>query len=117
MQTAMKKMSEAPNRQAAAWTLADSVLKRGNTEKLPLLKAFQSDADCASRCNEFFLQKVDKLVNGVQTSSTTEKTMASARDFIKSIAKGTPSFELNCVGIAATKKADPFHGVDEGNWC
>ena len=31
--------------------------------------------------------------------------MASARDFIKSISKGTPSFELNCVGIAATKKA------------
>ena len=31
--------------------------------------------------------------------------MASARDFIKDIAKGTPSFELNCVGVATTKKA------------
>ena len=33
MQTAMKKMSEASNPQAAALRLADSVLKRGNTER------------------------------------------------------------------------------------
>ena len=38
MQTAMKQLTEASNQQAAAWHLADSVLKRGNTEKLPLLK-------------------------------------------------------------------------------
>ena len=31
--------------------------------------------------------------------------MAKARDFIKNIANNTPSFELNCVGIATTKKA------------
>ena len=45
------------------------------------------------------------LVNGVQTTSATGETMASARDFIKNLAKGTPSFELNCVGVATTKKA------------
>ena len=105
MQTAMKKISEASNRQAAAWRLADSVLKRGNTERLPLLKGCKSDADCATECNKFFMQKVEKLVNNVQTSSATGETMASARDFIKNIAKDTPSFELNCVGIATTKKA------------
>ena len=31
--------------------------------------------------------------------------MGSARDFIKNIAKDTPSFGLNCVGIATTKRA------------
>ena len=56
MQTAVKKMSEAPNKQAAAWRLADSVLKRGNTEQLPLLKGCQSDAQCANECNKFFLK-------------------------------------------------------------
>ena len=30
--------------------------------------------------------------------------MTSAREFIKGIAKETPAFELNCVGIATTKK-------------
>ena len=105
MQTAVKKMSAASNRQAAAWRLADSMLKRGNTEKLPLLKGCSSDSQCAAKCNSFFLQKVEKLVNGVQTSSSTGETMGSARDFIKEIAKDTPSFELNCVGIATTKKA------------
>ena len=105
MQTAVKKMSEASNKQAAAWKLADSMLKRGNTEKLPLLQGCKSDAQCASECNSFFMQKVEKLVNGVQTSSATGETMANAREFIKDISKDTPSFELNCVGIATTKKA------------
>ena len=105
MQTAMKKMSEASNRQAAAWRLADSVLRRGNTERLPLLKSCKSDVECAEECNKYFIQKVDKLVNNVQTSSATGDTMASTREFIKNIAKGTPSFELHCVGIATTKKA------------
>ena len=61
MQTAMKKMSEASNRQAAAWRLADSVLKRGNAEKLPMLKGCKTDADCAAECNKFFVQKVGNL--------------------------------------------------------
>ena len=91
--------------QAAAWRLADSVLKRGNTEKLPLLRGSKSDAECAAACNEFFLQKVERLVNGVQTSPETGETMNEARDFIRNIAKGTPPFELNCVGIATTRKA------------
>ena len=98
-------MAEASNRQAAAWRLADSMLKRGNTERLPLLKSCKSDAECAAESNKFFMQKVDKLVSGVKTSSDTEKTMKSARDFINNIAKDTPAFELNCVGISATKKA------------
>ena len=51
------------------------------------------------------MQKVEKLVNNVQTSSETGDTMASARDFIKKISMETPSFELHCVGIATTKKA------------
>ena len=105
MQTALKKMSEASNRQAAAWRLADSMLKRGNTERLPVLKGCRTDTDCAAECNKFFLQKVDKLVNGVETSSESRETMAKAREFIKTIAKDTPSFELNSVSIAATKKA------------
>ena len=105
MQTAQKKMSQASDQQAAAWRLADSMLKRGNKEKLPLLKDCQSDVDCAAKCNEFFLQKVENLVNGVSTSPESSDTMASAREFIKCLAKGTPSFELSCVGIATTKKA------------
>ena len=32
--------------------------------------------------------------------------MTSAREFIKGIAKETPAFEVNCVGIATTKKAN-----------
>ena len=71
----------------------------------PLLKGCKSDAECATECNKFFVQKVEKLVHGVHTSSATGKTMASARDFIKNIAKETSSFELHCVGIATTKKA------------
>ena len=51
------------------------------------------------------MQKVENLVNNVQTSSATGETMASAREFIKNIAKDTPSFELHCVGISTTKKA------------
>ena len=105
MQTAMKKMAEASNQQAAAWRLADSVLKRGNTEKLPLLKGCKTEADCAIECNKFFLEKVEKLVNGVHTSRERKETMTNARQFIKNIAKGLPSFELSCVGIATTKKA------------
>ena len=105
MQTAMKKLTEASNRQAAAWRLADSVLKRGNTEALPQLKGCTSDTESATECNKFFMQKVEKLVNNVHTSSATGETMASAREFIKKIAKETPSFELYCVGIATTKKA------------
>ena len=89
------------------------MLKRGNTEKLPLLKGCNSDSQCAAQCNEFFLQKVEKLVNGVKTSSTTGETMGSPRDFIKNIAKDTPSFGLNCVGIATTKRAcHPLDGID-----
>ena len=90
MQTAMKKMAEASNQQAAAWRLADSVLKRGNTEKLPLLKGCKTEADCAIECNKFFLEKVEKLVNGVHTSHETKETMTNARQFIKNIAKGCP---------------------------
>ena len=105
MRTAMKKMSNSSNKQAAAWRLADSTLKRGSTERHPLLRNCRSDAESATQCNQFFLQKIEKLVNGVQTSSVTGETMASAREFIKNIAKGTPPFELNCVGIATTKKA------------
>ena len=105
MQTAMKKMSEASNKQAAAWRLAVSTLKRGTTERLPLLKNCKSDAESATECNKFFMQKVEKLVNGVQTSRETGETMTRAREFIKSIAKETPPFELNCVGISDTKKA------------
>ena len=105
MQTAMKKMSESSNRQAAAWRLADSMLKRGNTEKLPLLRGHKSDAECAAACNEFFMHKVENLVQGVQTSPEAGETMTKAREFIKNIANETPSFELNCVGIATTKKA------------
>ena len=105
MQTAMKKLTEASNRQAAAWRFADSMLKRGNTERLPLLRGSKSDAECASACNEFFLQKVDNLVKSVQTSPETGVTMGKARDFIKNIANQTHPFELNCVGISATKKA------------
>ena len=93
----LKKISEATNRQAAAWRLADSVLKRGNTEKLPSLRGCQSDAECAATCNEFFLQKVEKLVNGVKTSSESEDTMINPRKFIQDIAKETCPFELNCV--------------------
>ena len=81
MQTAVKKMSEASNRQAAAWRLADSVLK--STEKLPLLKGCSSASQCAAQCYDFFLQKVEKLVKGVRTSSSTGETMGSARDFIR----------------------------------
>ena len=110
MQTAMKKLTEASNRQAAAWRFADSMLKRGNTERLPLLRGSKSDAECASACNEFFLQKVDNLVKSVQTSPETGVTMGKARDFIKNIANQTHSFELNCVGISATKKAIPSMG-------
>ena len=61
------------------------MLKRGNTEKLPLLRGCRSDDECATQCNEFFLQKVEKLVNGVQTSSETKETMTSAREFIKNM--------------------------------
>ena len=32
--------------------------------------------------------------------------MTRAREFIKGIAKETPAFEVNCVGIATTKKAN-----------
>ena len=70
-----------------------------------MLKSCKSDAECATECNKFFLHKVENLVNSVQTSSASGETMASAREFIKNIAKGTPPFELNCVGISATKKA------------
>ena len=34
--------------------------------------------------------------------------MSRAREFIKGIAKETPAFEVNCVGIATTKKAIQF---------
>ena len=105
MQTAMKKMSEASNRQAAAWRLADSVLKRGGTDRLPLLRDCKSDAECAEKCNDFFLQKVEKLVSGIKTSAESGETMTNAREFIQNIARETPPFELNCVGIATTKRA------------
>ena len=105
MQTAMKRLSEASNQQAAAWRLADSTLKRDNSERLPLLKNCKSDVECATRCNDFFVEKVGKLVNGVKTSSETGETMTEAREFIKNLANGTPSFELNSVGMATTKKA------------
>ena len=113
MQTAMKKMSEASNRQAAAWRLADSMLKRGNTEKLPSLMGCKSDAECAAACNEFFLQKVEKLVSGVKTSSANGETMSSARDFIKSISKGRG------VGLQAQLRRDCNHqsmGSHESHW-
>ena len=105
-------MSEASNKQAAAWRLADSMLKRGNTEKLPTLKGCKSDVECATACNNFFMEKIEKLVSNVQTSSATGKTMASARDFIKSIARETPPFELNCVGIATIRSM----GTGEYSW-
>ena len=81
------------------------MLKRGCTERLPLLKDCRTVTECAAVCNEFFLQKVESLVNNVRTSSVTKETMTSDREFIRTIAKETPSFELNCVGIATTKKA------------
>ena len=73
------------------------MLNRGNTEKLPTLKSCKSDEECAEECNKFFMQKIENLVNNFQTSSATGETMTSAREFIKNIAKDTPSFELNCV--------------------
>ena len=106
MQTAVKKMSQASDQQAAAWRLADSMLKRGNKDKLPLLKNCKSDVESAAKCNEFFLQKVENLVNGVHTSPEARDAMASAREFIRGLA-----FELNCVGIATTKKAIRLMGT------
>ena len=54
MQTAVKKISEASNKQAAAWRLADSTLKRGNTERLPLLKCCKSDSEMMMMYQVYF---------------------------------------------------------------
>ena len=35
--------------------------------------------------------------------------MTRASEFIKGIAKETPAFEVNCVGIATTKKGNPIY--------
>ena len=105
MSTAVQALSGAPDKQAAAWRLAASVLSRGQTGKLPLLKDCTSDEECANQCNSFFIEKVEKLVDGVKKSPTSADTVASARQRLRSILGERPVFELHNVGIETTKTA------------
>ena len=105
MQTALQTLSGAPDRQAAAWRLAASVLNRGQTGKLPQLKDCSNDEECATKCNSFFIDKVDKLADGVKKSPKSADTMTSARQQLRSILRDRPPFELHNVGMEITKKA------------
>ena len=105
MQTALQTLTDAPNKQAAAWRLAGSVLSRGQTGDLPQLKGCRTDQESATMCNSFFIEKVDRLVDGVQKSSKSADIMASARQRLRSILGEQPVFGLHNVGIETTKKA------------
>ena len=81
------------------------MLNRGQTGKLPQLRDCKSDEECAEKCNKFFIDKVEKLVDGVKRSPAGADTMASARQELRSRLGDRPVFELHSVGMETTKKA------------
>ena len=84
--------------------LADLGVRSGRTRPGKGLEIV-SKRNLASIDPVAFRTDLRELGVGVQTTSATGETMSNARAFIKNIAKGTPSFELNSVGISTTKKA------------
>ena len=85
--------------QTAAWKITAETTGKGAGGALPLPAGCISDSAAANLCNNFYIEKVEKLRDGLGVRDTaTNKTAEFS-------APNHETFEFSCVGTAAVRKA------------